>query len=138
MALVLLILLQLNNPTRELIRIDNSGHILVAASPSLVAHEIYRQVLSNFNKFPRPVCNGDVIWQVAIADSNQELGYRILAPVYILLVRSTPHPRAWFGRILLLKGGTNVQVLFPVDTARDNWRRMRAIEKQARCAAIVE
>ena len=111
MALVLLILLQLNNPTRWLMRIDNSGHILVQASPSLVAHEIYRQVLSNFNKFPRPVCNGDVIWQVAIA---------------------------WFGRILLLKGGTNVQVLSPVDTARDNWRRMRAIEKQARCAAIVE
>ena len=83
MALVLLILLQLNNPTRELIRIDNSGHILVQASPSLVAHEIYRQVLSNINKFHRPVCNGDVVWQVAIADSNQELGYRILAQVYM-------------------------------------------------------
>jgi hypothetical protein len=64
-------------------RIDNSGHILVQASPSLVAHEIYRQVLSNINKFHRPVCNGDVVWQVAIADSNQELGYRILAQVYM-------------------------------------------------------
>ena len=83
MALVLLILVQLNNPTRQLMRIDNSGHILVKASPSLVAHEIYRQVLSNLNKLPRPVCNGDVVWQVAIADSNQELGYRILAQVYM-------------------------------------------------------
>ena len=42
-----------------------------------------QQVLSNFNKFPRPVCNGDAIWQVAIADSNQKLGYRILAQVYM-------------------------------------------------------
>jgi hypothetical protein len=83
MALVLLLLLQLNNPTRKLMHIDNSGHILVQASPSLVAHEIYRQVLSNLNQFSRPVCNGDVIWQVAITDPNQELGYRILAQVYM-------------------------------------------------------
>ena len=83
MALVLLILVQLNNPTRQLMRIDNSGHILVKASPSLVAHEIYRHVLANLNKSPHPVCNGDVIWQLSIPDSDQEPGYRILAQVYM-------------------------------------------------------